>query len=137
MMALIFAGVGAMGLLLSVAGLYAVMAFSVTQRTREIGLRVALGATPLGVMRAVLGGGLRQVGIGLVLGSIAGVGVLELLSVFPIGFASGGAGLLVVALVLLAAGVTACSPPRGACGCTRWRRSGMTDATLPCAEAGL
>ena len=112
MMALIFAGVGAMGLLLSVAGLYAVMAFSVTQRTREIGLRVALGATPLGVMRVVLGRGLRQVGIGLVLGSIAGVGVLELLSVFPIGFASGGAGLLVaVALVLLAAGVTACLLP--------------------------
>jgi len=112
MMALIFVGVGAMALLLAVAGLYSVIAISVTRRTREIGLRVALGARPLAVIGAILGRGMRQVAIGLVLGSIAGLGVLELLSVFPIDFASGGLGLLVaVALAMLVAGAAACIVP--------------------------
>jgi predicted permease len=112
MMSMIFVGVGFMALLLAVAGLYAVMSLSVTQRTREIGLRVALGASPLGVLRVVLGRGLRQVGLGLLLGSIAGTFVLRLLRAFPIDFASGGPGLLAaVALILLAAGVAACAIP--------------------------
>ena len=59
-------------LLMACIGTYGVMAYTVSQRTRELGVRVALGATPAGVLRLVLGGALRLVGIGIVIG-LAGV----------------------------------------------------------------
>ena len=59
-------------LLMACIGTYGVMAYTVSQRTRELGVRVALGATPAGVLRLVLGGALRLVGIGIVIG-VAGV----------------------------------------------------------------
>lgn len=59
---------GALALLISSVGLYAVVASSVSERTREIGVRVALGSTPGEVMRLVMRGGARLGLIGLVLG---------------------------------------------------------------------
>ena len=63
------------GLALSLAsiGLYGVMALSVTQRTRELGIRLALGANRAAVFRLVLGHGMLLVGIGLGLGLIIAV----------------------------------------------------------------
>jgi predicted permease len=55
-------------LLLAAVGLYGVMAHSVKQRTREVGLRLALGATPASIMQLVVGGGFRLVAIGSALG---------------------------------------------------------------------
>jgi MacB-like periplasmic core domain/FtsX-like permease family len=72
-------GLGGIGVLLAVIGLYGLVAYSVTRRTREIGIRIAVGAAPASVLRMVLTRGmiLAGVGIGLgIAGSIATSGLL-------------------------------------------------------------
>jgi putative ABC transport system permease protein len=59
---------GALGLVLAAVGLYGVMAYTVEQRTHEIGLRMALGADRARVVRMVLRDAFFQIGIGLALG---------------------------------------------------------------------
>jgi ABC-type antimicrobial peptide transport system permease subunit len=61
----IFAGVA---LLLALVGVYGVLAYSVGRRTAEIGLRVALGATPRSVLALIVGQGMRPILIGIVIG---------------------------------------------------------------------
>src|SRR5260370_28787901 len=67
------------GVTLVVVGLYAVVAFSVTQRTREIGVRMALGARRSHILRMMLQHGLRLGLIGLVTGSAASLGATRVL----------------------------------------------------------
>jgi putative ABC transport system permease protein len=76
----LFAVFGALAVCLAMAGIYGVVAYAVGQRTNEIGVRIALGASTGGVVRLVLGQGLTLAGIGLGLGfaaSIAGTRFLE------------------------------------------------------------
>ena len=71
---------GAVALLLAAVGLYGVTAYTVAQRTNEIGLRMALGADQTRVLQLVLGGAFRRVLIGLVLGLPLAIGAGRLIS---------------------------------------------------------
>jgi predicted permease len=70
---------GMMALLLSAIGIYGVVAYSVAQRTRELGVRVALGASTPSVVRLVVGQGLRITAVGLTIGALLALGVGQLL----------------------------------------------------------
>jgi macrolide transport system ATP-binding/permease protein len=107
MAALLLAIFGGLALVLSAVGLYGVIAFSVGQRTQEIGVRMALGADRGAVLRSVLAQGARVSAIGLVIGVVAAIFATPLLQgllvnvspVDPLTFAGTAAILLLVALV--------------------------------------
>jgi putative ABC transport system permease protein len=71
---------GVLGLVLAAVGLYGVMAYTVEQRTSEIGVRMALGADRTRVIRMVLRGAFSQIGIGLALGIPAAIGAGKLMT---------------------------------------------------------
>ena len=105
----IFAG---LALLLAATGIYGVISYSVSQQTREIGIRMALGANPRDVLRIVLGQGCRLTGIGLALGLAAGFGVARLLSGILFGVSAAEPVIFAaVALLLGAVAFTACYIP--------------------------
>jgi ABC-type antimicrobial peptide transport system permease subunit len=68
MMATLAAGFGVLALLLSSVGLYGMLAYSVARRSREIGIRIALGATGAGVVALVVRNGMRLLLVGVALG---------------------------------------------------------------------
>jgi putative ABC transport system permease protein len=108
---------GLVGLLLAVAGLYGLVAYNVSRRTREIGIRIALGALRADVLRLVMGKGFVLVAIGTGLGLVMGFALERLMNSML--FNSGGvdvvAYLIVVPSLFLVAMLAAYVPARRAC----------------------
>ena len=96
---------GSLALVLATVGLYGVMAWSVVQRTREIGIRMALGAQSRNVVVLVLRQGMKLVLLGLVIGIPASLAVAQLLSSMLIGLTTTDALTIAVVTALLT-GVT-------------------------------
>src|SRR5205085_1392458 len=77
--AIVTATLGAAGLLLASVGLYGIVSYSVGRRTREIGIRLAIGARRGDVLAMVLRDGLRLAGIGVAIGVLLAAGLSRLL----------------------------------------------------------
>ena len=100
-------GMGLLGLMLAIVGVYGVVSFGASLRTREIGIRVALGAQPRDVLRLILGQGLQLVAMGILVGLAASLAMSRVLVAIPAArrcrptgctFASVAAGLAALAL---------------------------------------
>ena len=89
---------GAVGLLLAIAGLYGLVAYNVSRRTREIGIRMALGAGRSDVLRLVMGKGLALVGMGTAIGLAMGFAVERLMNSML--FNAGGVDIVAYVIVV-------------------------------------
>lgn len=102
----------AVALFLAVVGIYGALAYSVSQRRKEIGIRMALGSTPEDVFRRVVGQGMRVTGLGLVVGAVAALGLTRLIQSLLFGIqATDLRVMLVVAVTLAIVGLVACVIP--------------------------
>jgi ABC-type antimicrobial peptide transport system permease subunit len=107
-----FATFASIAMLLATCGLYAVTAYAVSRRTREIGVRVALGADARTVWWTIAGTTLRQLAIGLALGTIGAVGVATILPAILVGESATRPLVFgAVAAMLVAAGIVASAIP--------------------------
>jgi ABC-type antimicrobial peptide transport system permease subunit len=99
---------GALALMLTFSGIYGVMAYLVSQRTREIGIRIALGASRAGVVRIVLANTMKLAGMGIGSGLVLALGLvrvfasqIQAIKIFD-GVAFSGAMLVVASAALIA-----------------------------------
>jgi predicted permease len=110
---LLLAAFGALALLLASIGMYGVISYSVTQRTQEIGVRMALGAERSNVFRMILAQGMRLAGAGIGLGLFAALALTRTMSAFLYGvrpadpLTFGTVSLLLILVALLACYVPA------------------------------
>jgi len=102
----------ALALLLAMVGIYGVLSYSVSQRTQELGVRMALGAAPRQIVRLVVREGLVLIGIGMALGGLGALGLPRYLETLLFGVTpSDPLTYLIVAGAVLAASVAACAKP--------------------------
>jgi putative ABC transport system permease protein len=110
--ATMFMAFGGLALALAAIGLYAVIAFSVSQRTQELGVRIALGALPGDVLRLVVGEGARVTLVGVAIG--IGIALMASRAIAPLLFGVSARDPIVyatVAVVLVGVGIVACLIP--------------------------
>ncbi len=101
-----------LSLLLAALGIYGVMSYSVSQQTREIGIRMALGAHPGTVLRQVLARGLKLVAVGIALGVVCALALTQVIASFLFGIAATDPLTFVgVALLLIVVALLACYIP--------------------------
>lgn len=107
---------GSLALLLATIGIYGVISYSVSQRTREIGIRMALGATPGELQALVLGEGIRMVAIGIGAGALLALAVSRAVEsmLFVVGARDAFTFLMVPAILALVAVVACWIPARRA-----------------------
>jgi predicted permease len=107
---------GAVGLVLALAGLYGLVAYNVTRRTREIGIRMAIGARPVDVLRLMMGKGLRLVASGTIIGVAMGFALERFMNsmVFKAGGVDVTVYLVVVPAMVVATMLAAYVPARRA-----------------------
>lgn len=111
--AIMLSAVGTLALLLATIGIYATMAYAVSRRVREIGVRLALGAARADVVRLVLGRSMRLTGLGLLIGLVGALAVGQALRSQLFGVSPrdpltlAGVGLLLAAVALAASAVPA------------------------------
>src|SRR5439155_4123913 len=98
----------ASALTLAVVGIYGVMSYLVTQRTREIGIRLALGAGGRDILRLVVGNGARLIGAGIVIGVAAAVALQRLVSTLLFGVTAADGASVVAVIVLATVALMAC-----------------------------
>jgi macrolide transport system ATP-binding/permease protein len=112
LLAYLVGGFGVLALLLAAIGLYGLLAYTVTERTPEIGIRMALGAHRTDVMRLVVAGGMKLAVFGVVLGSLAACGVTPLMKSLLVGVGPlDPLTLMVMPVLLLLVALAACSLP--------------------------
>ncbi len=103
---------GSLALLLASVGIYGVISYAVSQRTREIGVRMALGARPADVLRMILAEALKLVAVGVVLGIAAALMLTRLLEGMVYGVSMRDPLIFVlVNLLMVAVSLTACYVP--------------------------
>jgi ABC-type antimicrobial peptide transport system permease subunit len=103
---------GSMALLLGVVGLYGVIAYSVSQRRREVGIRMALGAGRSAILNMIIGQGIKLVLIGVAIGLVGALGLTRFLSDMLYGVKPGDPLTLVaVSVILMAVALLACYIP--------------------------
>jgi predicted permease len=110
--AMLFSVFAALALVLAATGVYGVLSYSVSQRTHEVGIRMALGAGQRDVLRLFMGQGMRLVLLGLIIGLGGAFALTRLMSSLLFGVStSDKTTFAVVALVLMGVGVLACYLP--------------------------
>ena len=110
--AILMAALAASGLLLSSIGLYGVIAYSVNQRTGEIGLRVALGAQPKHVLQLIMGHGLKLTLLGVTIGLVVAWSTTRTLVSLLFGLSpTDAATFSAITLMLTVIGLLACYLP--------------------------
>ena len=108
----LFGVLAGVALFLAAIGLYGVMAYSVRQRTSEIGIRIALGAQPTNVLRLIVRQGMILAFVGIVIGVVGAFALTRFLSSLLYGIApTDPTTYIVVSFVLLAVSFLACYIP--------------------------